>query len=212
MPTTARPLAPAPGAVRPVAPTVPAQPTATTSSSARHTATGAPARGKPARPVPTRQTGYAHLDVTALRALRTTLSDEESKTSYWRRILQARIDVLEAGSPGRGTLDHQHLAPVLATERMTAGRSALIRVLLVDDVPPLPSLAQLWEQDVTGDEPARVQLVADLRVAEGQLSEYRRALHARISEVTTDLIARYRDEPSLCLAALPTAPAPHRTP
>ncbi len=121
---------------------------------------GPAARRKAApRPVPTRQAGYAHLDIGRLRELRTTLSDEEGKVSYWRRILQARIDVLVAGTTNR-TLDHHHLAPVLATDRVSAGRSALLRILPVDDVPPLPSLAELWDRDidVDGDEPGRVRL------------------------------------------------------
>ena len=45
-----------------------------------------------------------------------------------------------------------------------------------------------------------------LEEAEGQLSEYRAALHKRIAEATTELIARYREEPTLCLIALPQAP------
>jgi hypothetical protein len=45
--------------------------------------------------------------------------------------------------------------------------------------------------------------VQRLAVAERQLSEYRQALHRRIGDATSELIARYREEPNLCLTALP---------
>jgi hypothetical protein len=53
------------------------------------------------------------------------------------------------------------------------------------------------------DEVATTALVADLRLAEAQLSAYRSALHRRIGEATGELIARYREQPDLCLAVLP---------
>lgn len=155
------------------------------------------------RPTPVRSAAYVHLSVAELRDLRTVLSEEESRVSYWRRILQARLDVLAHGMPGRG-LDPELLAPVLTDHKVGAGRQAMARFVPVDDEPPLPSLATLWERQVDLTEPAECEaLAADLREAEGQLSAYRASLHVRIGEATTDLIARYRDEPSLCLTALP---------
>ena len=110
---------------------------------------------------------------------------------------------MSSGTAGRG-VEHERLAPVLTTERMSAGRAALVQVLPVDGIPPLPSLAELWDRQVdTGDEAGRTAFTADLQVAEGELSAYRNALHERIAEVTGELIARYREQPSLCLSALP---------
>jgi hypothetical protein len=158
-----------------------------------------------ARPVPTRNADYAHLSIDALREYRRALTAEEGKVSYWRRILQARLDVTQAGS-GR-ELDRDHLRPVLTSERVGAGRKALVEVLPVDDIPPLPSLAELWDRRVDrDDEQGQAALEQDLRVAEAQLSAYRNALHRRIGEATGELIARYREQPSLCLTALPLEP------
>ena len=41
--------------------------------------------------------------------------------------------------------------------------------------------------------------------AELQLSAYRNALHRRLELATGELIARYHEDPSLCLCALPLA-------
>jgi hypothetical protein len=155
-----------------------------------------------ARPVPIRNADYAHLSIDALREYRRALTAEEGKVSYWRRILQARLDVVQAGS-GR-ELDQEHLRPVLTSERVGAGRQALVEVLPVDDIPPLPSLGELWDRRVArGDVAEQARLEEDLRLAEAQLSAYRNALHRRIGDATGELIARYRDQPSLCLSVLP---------
>ena len=164
------------------------------------------ARAKPApRPAPVRDATYDHLTLDALRAYRKALQDEESKVSYWRRIIQARLDVVRAGSSSAaGSLDAEHLAPVLTDARVGAGRTALVEVLPVDDIPPLPELGALWERRVPdGDAAGLAEFEAALEAAERQLSEYRSALHRRLADVTAQLIARYRDEPALCLTALP---------
>jgi hypothetical protein len=168
----------------------------------------APARRKSdLRPVPVRSDDYAHLSIDGLRTYRRALADEENRVSYWRRILQARLDVVSSGGAGK-ELDRERLAPVLTTERVGSGRSALVEVLPVDDIPPLPSLGELWDRRVADDdEDGRRQFEDDLRAAEAQLSAYRSALHKRIGEATGELIARYREQPDLCLSALPLEPA-----
>ena len=163
----------------------------------------APPRKGAARPVPTRCADYAHLSIDALREYRRALTAEEGKVSYWRRILQARLDVQQAGRE----LDQDHLRPVLTSERVGAGRQALVDVMPVDDIPPLPSLAELWDRRVEADDlEGQAALEQDLRVAEAQLSAYRNALHRRIGEATGELIARYREQPTLCLSVLPLDP------
>jgi hypothetical protein len=164
-----------------------------------------------ARPLPARNADYAHLSLDALREYRRALTAEEGKVSYWRRILQARLDVVASGSSAK-ELDRDRLAPVLTSARVGSGRSALVEVLPVDDIPPLPSLAELWDRRVGDhDEAGRQQFEQDLRDAEAQLSAYRAALHKRIGEATGELIARYREQPALCLSALPLAPARRAT-
>ncbi len=158
------------------------------------------------RPEPVLSESYAHLSVGGLREHRQALTDEEHRVSYWRRILQARLDVVEAGSGAR-EVDHASLGPLLTSARIGAGRSALVQVLPVDDIPPLPSLAELWDRRVDpADAVGTAAVTADLRLAEAQLSAYRNALHRRIGEATGELIARYREQPTLCLSALPLEP------
>lgn len=167
----------------------------------------APRRKGEARPLPVRNDSYDHLSLDELRDYRRALSDEENKVSYWRRILQARLDLLVTGNATKD-FDPERLRPVLTTERVGTGRQALVQVLPVDDIPPLPSLAELWERRVTADDEVGKQAFVDeLRAAEEQLSSYRTALHRRIAEATGELIARYREQPGLCLTALPLPPA-----
>ncbi|MCW2616000.1 MAG: hypothetical protein JWN08_2994 [Frankiales bacterium] len=166
----------------------------------------APRRKAEPRPVPVRDDSYLHLSIDALRAYRKLLTDEENKVSYWRRILQARLDVVRAG-PGGRELDTARLRPVLTQVRVGAGRQALCEVMPVDDIPPLPHLAELWERRVESNDPVgQAALEADLHAAEDELSAYRSALHRRIGEATGELIARYREQPDLCLSALPLGP------
>jgi hypothetical protein len=161
----------------------------------------APSPRKPAvRPTPERTEEHAHLSLPELREYRKVLSAEESRVSYWRRILQARLDLVLAGSHG----DSDTLRPVLTDQRVGAGRRALVEITPVDDIPPLPDLAELWDRFVDlSDEAAVAALAEDLGEAERQLSEYRSVLHRRLGAATSELIARYRDEPTLCLSALP---------
>jgi hypothetical protein len=71
----------------------------------------------------------------------------------------------------------------------------------------LPDLSSLWSREADADDPvATGALLLALEEAEGQLSTYRNALHKRITAATTELIARYREEPTLCLVALPQPP------
>ena len=158
------------------------------------------------RQIPIRDDAYLHLSLNELRDYRSMLTDEEGKVSYWRRILQARLDVLQSGATGR-PLDTARLSPVLTTERVGLGRQALIRLLPADDIPPLPSLAELWERQVDpADATGRRAFERDLSAAEGELSAYRSALHLRIRQATGELNARYREEPGRCLTALPVPP------
>lgn len=177
------------------------------SPGARVPAARRPARTRSApRPVPQMSEDYRHLGLAELRAYRSGLQDEEGRVSYWRRILQARLDVVRQGRRLGGTeaLDPAALRPVLSGERVGAGRTALLEVLPVDDVPPLPDLGDLWERQVAPDDDAGLTaLEADLTAAEEQLSVYRSTLHTRLAEATDELIARYRQSPVLCLDSLP---------
>jgi hypothetical protein len=170
---------------------------------------------KAPRPVPERDPAYAHLSLAGLRAYRRTLGEEENRVSYWRRILQARLDLVRAGLDGSSAraVDTDALAPVLTQTRVGAGRQVLVDVLPAQDMPPLPQLEQLWQRHADPRDPAAVEELARcLAHAERQLSDYRIALHRRIAGATGELIARYRDSPALCLSALPLQSARRASP
>ena len=173
-------------------------------------AAGRPARQRPApRPTPVRKGEFEHLTLDALRTYRTALQAEEGNVSYWRRIVQARLDVVREGRTRGGTrgLDAAALRPVLTDSRIGSGRKAFVQILPVDDIPPLPNLAELWEREVEAEDAAGlVSLESDLSDAEQQLSQYRTALHKRLSDATDELIARYRSDPTTCLSSLPLDP------
>lgn len=156
---------------------------------------------------PERDPQFAHLELGGLREYRATLTHEESRVSYWRRIIQARLDIVISG--GSTTVDD--LRGVFAERAPSTRRTALVEVMPVDDMPPLPDLADLWsrEPDPT-DEASIGKLVEELTNAEKQLSAYRSALHRQLAAATSELIARYREQPDLCLSALPVAPGANR--
>jgi hypothetical protein len=98
----------------------------------------------------------------------------------------------------------ERLRLALSETRVGEGRRALVEVMPIDDVPPLPDLADLWARQADPKDPdAAAELQRDLAFAELQLSAYRAALHRRLADATGELIARYREEPRLALLALP---------
>jgi hypothetical protein len=153
---------------------------------------------------PERSPDFAHLSLDGLRQYRSTLSSEESRVSYWRRIIQARLDVVRATDTG-STANVDDLRNMFADNRGGGARTALIDVVPVDGMPPLPDLGALWaRQPDAGDHDGNAGLIHDLVKAESQLSAYRGALHRRLASATGELIARYRENPDLCLTALPS--------
>jgi hypothetical protein len=153
---------------------------------------------------PEQSADFAHLSLDGLRRYRTTVASEESRVSYWRRIIQARLDLVRATEAGTSASVED--LPMMFTESRVGGaRTALITIVPVDDMPPLPDLGSLWaRQPEEGDHALNAGLIHDLSKAETQLSAYRAALHRRLASATGELIARYREHPDLCLSALPT--------
>lgn len=145
----------------------------------------------------------ALLSLPELRTYRHALDDEEVRVSYWRRLIQARVDVTRAGG-GLGISDAAALRRVLADDHARTARTSRLRELPSDDSPPLPDIASLWSRlDGDDDEGGRILLLEDLMDVEVKLSAYRHDLHQRIDAATNELIGRYRAEPKLCLAVLP---------
>jgi anti-sigma-K factor RsiG len=140
------------------------------------------------------------LSLAELRAYRARLRAEEERTSYWRRLVHARIDLLEATGTTDGSLSLADLVRVLGDTGNGQVRHALHRVRAADPLPDLPALDEVWV--VPSDEDERLDAVRRLRDAETQLTGYRSALHQRIDEATAELIVRYRQDPTQALAVL----------
>lgn len=171
------------------------------------TGDGPGARRGAARPAPARNPHLEHLPLDMLRRYRKELTAEEGRVSYWRRIVQARLDIVRA-TAGDGPLV-DHLLDVLGGVPVQSSRTALLQVVGADDIPPLPDLTELWRREIDPrDSGAATELALGLEEAERRLSQYRAALIHRLDTATAELIARYREDPSACLVALPLRPEP----
>jgi len=137
------------------------------------------------------------LELDVLRDYRQELITEEARVSYWRRILQARIDTSVGDTAG--DRDGRRLRSVLTQHQESSRRLAVLPVHDPAALPPLPDLTALWETEGSDD----VEALTRLAAAEAELSAYRRSLHERLDDATSELIARYREEPGLALRALP---------
>jgi len=157
------------------------------------------------RPEPRRLPEHAHLSLEGLRSYRHLLREEESRISYWRRVLQSRLDLLVA--TGADHHDTGRLASMFRGPGGQSARSALLQAVPEHDVPPLPDLAPLWSTEVdSSDVEACRALVRELTAAEHVLTVYRSAVVTRLERATTELIARYRENPRQCLDLLPSPP------
>lgn len=145
----------------------------------------------------------AAVPLEQLRTYRTRLREEEDRVSYWRRLLHARIDLVQAGRVVVGGLGLADLVRVLGETGNGRRRTALMGVHAADDLPPLPELAAVWV--VPGEDDVE-QVLAKLQGAEEQLAVYRSALLARLDQATAVLVGRYRADPSAALVVLGDAP------
>ena len=145
---------------------------------------------------------WSDLTLDELRAYRRRLADEEERVSYWRRLVHARIDVLEAEAHHERPLTIEELVRVLGDTGAGRGRTALVSLQAAEPLPDLPVLEEMWVTELDPNDTAAVrEAIARLRQAEEQLTDYRRALHERLDEATAELISRYRAEPASALVA-----------
>lgn len=145
----------------------------------------------------------AGLTLDQLRRYRAGLTAEEDRVSYWRRLVHARLDILEAGAQSDDVLTVEQLTRVLGDTGTGQVRRVLMSVRPEEPLPDLPVLSTMWVQEVDPHDVEQVETaVSLLREAERTLTDYRRALHARIDEATGELIVRYRADPASALTAL----------
>ncbi|MGV1004841.1 MAG: hypothetical protein ACOYEV_08765 [Candidatus Nanopelagicales bacterium] len=158
---------------------------------------------KPRPQAPEVDPAYAMFSLEELRALRRELGDEESRVSYWRRIIQARIDLVASGNRNDDIV--ARLTAVLAESDVIYRRLANLAVHPAQYIAPLPDLPRLWTAEVDlEDDEAVTGYLAELRAAEAELSGVRREILDRLNEATDQLIARYHQDPILALNALPS--------
>jgi hypothetical protein len=140
--------------------------------------------------------------LAGLRALRKALREEERQVSYWRRLVQGRLDLAQAALAG----DQPSVEKLTATasgqrpdpRRIGAPRRSPSFVKFVSGIQNrrLASLAAAWDTQIPWDDPQRLREVeATFVEIEAELSKRRRNLHARIDACTTELVDRYRRDP-----------------
>ena len=144
-----------------------------------------------------------------VRHLRKGLIREEEQVSYWRRVVQARADLLRRHADER-RVRVDDLAEILADSQSSHRRIAALGLTLNPTLPALPNIVELWTRSSPESDEDREQLLADLDEAESALSENRHELHSRIDATTAELISRYRENPGLALTAVSES-LPHIT-
>jgi hypothetical protein len=136
-----------------------------------------------------------------LRELRQRLSDEEGRVSYWRRLFQARLDMLTDA----GEVDTGDVRRVLNDASNAPRRWQALGLHPADIDTSMPEAHELWSRVIDlEDLEQRMAYTALLQQMEASLSRNRHALHTQIDLVTEELIARYKANPALALTALPT--------
>jgi hypothetical protein len=141
-----------------------------------------------------------------LRALRESLREEEQRVSYWRQLVQGRLDLLRSALDG-GHPSVDDLARLAAARGRTGARRrspAATRLALEGLVSPLAGLEALWDAPIAWDDPVALhRLERGLIEAEVKLSAYRRALHERIDDCTAQLVDRYQRDPARLAEIVP---------
>jgi RsiG-like len=144
----------------------------------------------------------AELELGELRRYRQGLLREEEKVSYWRRVTQARLDVLATGAFGEGSLNKEQLVQALGTTGSGQSRRALMSVRAAEPLPDVPSLDEVWITGAERDDEVVLSAAAErLQCTERQLTAYRHALHTRLDAATNELILRYQADLSSVFVA-----------
>ncbi|MFL6136375.1 MAG: hypothetical protein ACJ74O_01040 [Frankiaceae bacterium] len=177
------------------------------------------------------------MPLAELRAHRQELREEEHRISYWRRLVQARLDTSAAGRLSRVPLSPRQIVVALGDGVSRHQRLGLLALEAGQELPELPELSRLWATPLSPDgDPggaggaggaggsggdgsddaalrAEATTIAGLADAEARLSTYRTTVHRLLDAATGELIRRYQDDPSACLDVLPAvlpAKAPAR--
>jgi hypothetical protein len=142
------------------------------------------------------------LSLGELRALRSTLQEEEDVVSFVRRIAQGRLDIVREERARRGAGSHATTAPAeLAAvfgQQQGAGSARPPRDTTVSaEHPRVVELAEICDRlhfadfaDLDDDELSALETA--LSVFEGDRSVERKALFGRIDALSRELVERYK--------------------
>jgi hypothetical protein len=134
--------------------------------------------------------------LAALRAMRKVLREEERDVSYWRRLVQGRIDLARAALAGDQPSVSRLASRITAQERAEGRRSPSFAGFADAADHHLARLADLWDSPIPWDDPKQLREVERTLVTmEADLSSYRHDLHERIDACTAELVGRYRSDP-----------------
>jgi hypothetical protein len=142
---------------------------------------------------PQRDAGYAHLSLSQMRTHRREVAEAEERIGYWQRVATQRLDAVR----GLGAdLDVTRMNAELAVKSLDRTRTTLMNTSR-RALPPLPTSSSVWIDLTTSDAADTLtKVIAELEI-------YREALATTAKGATAELIARYRQTPSDCLAILP---------
>jgi hypothetical protein len=138
-----------------------------------------------------------------LRARRKALREEERQVSYWRRLVQGRLDLARAALAGaEPSVERLAAAAEQRTRPSRNGGGAAHRspsfARFVNGIEDrrLAGLAAAWDTPIPWDDHERLREVErSLVQVEAELSRHRRELHQRIDACTAELVERYRSDP-----------------
>ncbi len=135
--------------------------------------------------------------LASLRSQRRALREEERQVSYWRRLVQGRLDLLRSALAGDRPSAERLASSTTFQERSDDRRSpAFSRITDVGMDRRLAKLAGLWDTPIPWDDLDQLrQVEGTLVTIEEELSDYRHDLHERIDACTAELVGRYRSDP-----------------
>lgn len=155
---------------------------------------------------------------------------QEMRLSYWRRLLQGRIDIVEYVKTHNeqfsgATVDENHkfstLVRVLTGSKQFSEGKRLVQknttadvvlgdVNLTHTLPEigvngeLSQLGKVWDEDfLTLNEVERDKYLEKLKSLEADISRIRQESHIKIEEVEGKIVSLYKKNPKLALNLLP---------